>query len=279
MCYPTLRPSRCPAAPPPLLLSPKIPRFMLRAGLCRGAVREHEPHRDWEVGPSVRRPAVRRPGHSETCVLKNKTSCAWVCARTVGGRVLTAWSARRAVCRVCVCQVVCSRVTSPGDDAALKVESAAGDCVWLRFSTGSEAATWLAVLQRWQGALYLNGGLDKRARLRRTWKKRYMMLAGPDLHWSASEGAAWLGRVRAPPATVVLPLVPQPACWRRAGDAHWRLCCEAVDGQHRRPLAVCAVGGGGGPHHPAAGATPAHRDPPPPPPAHRDLSAARRRML
>jgi hypothetical protein len=89
-----------------------------------------------------------------------------------------------------------SRVTNSPGSGVIRVESAAEDCLDVRITSETEHGEWLAALQAWEGKLYLNGALDKRADVRRVWKHRYFLLCGPDLHWAAREGQKWLGRVR-----------------------------------------------------------------------------------
>lgn len=79
----------------------------------------------------------------------------------------------------------------------------------LRVTNEVEHSEWLAALQAWEGKLYLNGALDKRADVRRVWKHRYFLLCGPDLHWAAREGQKWLGRVGVSVDSFCCVLVPR----------------------------------------------------------------------
>ncbi len=82
------------------------------------------------------------------------------------------------------------------DELGFQVDSFAAPEPWLlRAASRAERDSWLAALRDHRAQLYMNGTLMKRGKVTKRWKFRYVLLVGPDLHWSRGESKPWLGTV------------------------------------------------------------------------------------
>ena len=92
-------------------------------------------------------------------------------------------------------QIVYSSVKEV-DGLTLQVDSFASPEPWtLRAGSREDRDRWLGALQANRATLYMNGTLMKRAKVTKRWKSRYVLLVGPDLHWSKGESKPWRGSV------------------------------------------------------------------------------------
>ncbi len=104
------------------------------------------------------------------------------------------------------------------DDAngvEFSVDSFSAPLPWLlRAATRRDRDAWMKALGTHSATLYMNGVLQKKARITKRWKLRYLLLVGPDLHWAKGESKKWLGQV---------PLLARNECeGGMMGEGEWR---------------------------------------------------------